>query len=208
MAAVEPEAAAVILAGGSSRRFGRDKASEPLAGVPLLQRVVDRFDCLIEEIIVVRRPGQVLPTLSQNVRVVVDAFRGSGPLGGLYTGLTAATAGPIVAVACDMPLLQAALIRALLDRARDKGCAVPVAAGQLQPLCAAYSRSAIAPMRRRLESGRLKLTDLFDDLTPYFMLEEEWRTLDPAGLSFLNINTAEDFSRAAALVGAEARVSR
>lgn len=201
-------AAAVILAGGLSTRFGRDKASEPLGGVPLLQRVIDRFAGLVDEIIVVCRTGQLLPALTRHVRVIVDASPGSGPLGGLFTGLAACNAHLVVAVACDMPLLQPDLIRALLDRGRDRGCAVPVARGQAQPLCAVYSKSALEPMRRRIESGRLKLTDLLEDLDPYIMSEGEWLPLDAAGLSFLNLNTPKDFARAASLLEAEERVSR
>jgi molybdopterin-guanine dinucleotide biosynthesis protein A len=61
----------IILAGGRSRRLGRDKASTPLLGVPLLQRTAARLADLVDEVVVVRRPGQPLPPVQIGSPVAV-----------------------------------------------------------------------------------------------------------------------------------------
>jgi molybdopterin-guanine dinucleotide biosynthesis protein A len=201
-AMVESRAAAIVLAGGKSTRLGRDKASEPLLGVPLLQRVLDRLMGVVSEFVVVTAPGQVLPELTSPARltVVEDVYPGAGPLGGLFTGLRAVSEDVALAVACDMPLVAPELARLLLSLIPGHDAVVPVADGAPQPLCAAYSRSCLGPMQRRIEARKLKLTDLLDDLDVVHVAPEAWRALDAEGLSFLNVNREEDLARAEALL--------
>jgi molybdopterin-guanine dinucleotide biosynthesis protein A len=208
-AMVESRAAAIVLAGGKSRRLGRDKASEPLLGVPLLQRVLDRLSGVVSEFVVVTAPGQVLPELTSPARltVVEDVYPGAGPLGGLFTGLRAVSEDVALAVACDMPLVAPELAHLLLSLIPGHDAVVPVADGRLQPLCAAYARSCIEPMQRRLDAGELKLTALLDDLDVVEVPPEAWRPLDSEGLSFLNVNREEDLARAEALLGGAARLT-
>ena len=53
--------AAIVLAGGRSSRFGRDKLVEPIAGRPMLDHVIDRLRPMVADIVVVvssdARPG-------------------------------------------------------------------------------------------------------------------------------------------------------
>src|SRR5689334_13502332 len=97
---------AIILAGGKSTRLGRDKASELLLGVSMLQRVVSRVEALASEVVIVRAAGQTLAALTASVpvRVVEDALAEKGPLGGIYSGLRAIDMPLAITVACDMPL--------------------------------------------------------------------------------------------------------
>src|SRR4051794_7134934 len=103
---------AIVLAGGRSTRLGRDKASEILLGRTMVQRAVDRVAALVHEVTIVRAPQQILPDTMTDVpiQVVEDAYPGSGPLGGIYTGLRATRMERCLAVACDMPLLSPGLI--------------------------------------------------------------------------------------------------
>ena len=74
----------IILAGGESRRFGRDKTSVVLGGETLLERAVRRLSSLGEEVIIVRGAGQVGSTSLPGTREVEDIHEGKGPLGGIY----------------------------------------------------------------------------------------------------------------------------
>src|SRR6476620_3919506 len=96
---------AIILAGGRSTRLGRDKASQPLLGVPLLQRVVSGVEGLVNQIVVVRAGGQELPEVktSASLRVVEDVHADSGPLAGIHAGLSAISTTWALTVACDLP---------------------------------------------------------------------------------------------------------
>ena len=198
-------AAAIVLAGGKSTRLGRDKASEVLFGRPLLQHVLDRFAGLVDEYAVVRARGQILPPINtQGVKVVEDLYPETGPLGGMYTGLSAVDAPFGVVVACDMPLLQPRLIEELLRLAPGHDLVVPVSEESPQPLCAVYSKACLEPMRRQLEAGSFKITGFFGHLKPLYLQPEDWRPFDPQGLSFQNLNREEDLQRAKALLQAEA----
>jgi molybdenum cofactor guanylyltransferase len=190
--------AAIILAGGRSTRLGRDKASEPLLGRPLLQWVVDRVQPLTAEIVIVRAKGQQLQLIeaAAHLTVVRDAFPGSGPLGGLFTGLQAMRSGSALAVACDMPLLQTPLLAELLRLALEHEAVVPVQDGLPQPLCAAYRKACLPAVHRHLVAGELKLTSFLDKVATHYVASNVWSRLDPEGLSFLNINTDEDLDRA------------
>jgi molybdenum cofactor guanylyltransferase len=200
------EVSAVVLAGGLSRRLGQDKASALLGGVPLLQHVLDRLEGLAADVSVVCRPGQDLPSLGgKEVTVVFDRYTGAGPLGGLYTGLETARHERVIAVGCDTPFVSAALLRHLLERVSGHDAAVPFVSSRPQPLCAVYAKAILGAVRTRIEAEKLRLTDILDDLDAYFMPEDEWRTLDPDGLSFMNLNTAADFEQASKLLASQTR---
>jgi molybdopterin-guanine dinucleotide biosynthesis protein A len=195
------QAAAIVLAGGKSTRLGRDKAGEPLLGVPLLQRVLDRFEGLVTERVVVKARGQTLPPLTtEGVQVVDDLYPGTGPLGGVYTGLSAIASPFALATGCDMPMLQPLLLAEMLRLAPGRDAVVPVYEGVPQPLCAVYAHACLGPMRRRLEAGALRLASVLESLQPLYLQPAEWRDFDPAGVSFLNVNSEEALKRAAELL--------
>jgi molybdopterin-guanine dinucleotide biosynthesis protein A len=198
-----PELAALVLAGGRSTRFGRDKASELLLGRPLLQHVIDRVSPLVGEIVIVSAPGQSLPSLSTSLplRIAEDLYPGSGPLGGIFTGLNATAATYCLAVACDMPLLSQPLLRELLGRAPGCDVVMPVLAYP-EPLHAVYGRACIEPIRERLDAGQLKITNFLGAVKVCYMREDECRALDPELRSFMNANTEADLTRVRELLEA------
>lgn len=191
----ESSVGAIVLAGGRSTRLGRDKASELLLGRPLLQHVVDRVGEVASEIVVVAAPGQMLPAVEAAVpmTVAIDAYPGSGPLGGIYTGLVAARAAFSIAVACDMPLLSPTLLAALVARATGVDVVMPVLTYP-EPLHAVYGRGCIEPIRERLESGQLKITNFLGAVRVRYVREDECRAVDRELRSFLNVNTEEDLA--------------
>jgi molybdopterin-guanine dinucleotide biosynthesis protein A len=196
----------IILAGGKSTRLGRDKASEVLGGRTLLQRAVDACVGVASRYVIVKARAQALPALSVSAPVdrVEDAYPETGPLGGIYTGLTAlvaaAEAGPALVLACDLPLLQPALLRALLRLAPGQDAVVPVRDGLPEPLCGVYSTRCTEAAKRLLDAGAYRVAGLVDAVEARYVQEEEWRQWDAEGLSFLNVNREEDLARARALL--------
>ena len=141
------QASGVIMAGGVSRRLGRDKALEVVGGKTLIGRVVDTLTPLTTEVVaVVNRPEQAAAMpLPGHVRVVTDRYPGGGSLGGIFTGLCASAAPWSLVVACDMPFLNAGLLRYLLELTADVDAVVPRLGGRPEPLHALYSKACIAP---------------------------------------------------------------
>ncbi len=131
---------------------------------------------------------------------VEDLFPESGPLGGIYTGLEAISAPYGVVVACDMPLLQPALLRKLLCLGSKHNLVVPVNDDRPEPLCAVYARACIEPLRSRLEAGDFRVTSFVEAAGAHFLRPEEWRPFDAGGLSFKNLNRQSDLQSIEALL--------
>ena len=194
----------IVLAGGRSRRLGRDKAVEPLGGKPLLRRVVDRLADVVDETVVIvadTEQAERIP-LPGSTRVVVDAYPDCGSLGGIFTGLMAASGDWGLVVACDMPFLDRRLLRHILDRRGDRDAVVPVLDGRPEPTHAAYSKACLPHIERRLRARELKIAGFFDDVRVRLVPEAEIDAIDPDRLSFLNVNTPDDLRRALELVEA------
>jgi molybdopterin-guanine dinucleotide biosynthesis protein A len=205
--------ASVILAGGRSSRFGRDKVVEPLLGLPMLQRVIDAVARPGETCVIVQATASPIEMLESpsDLLWAEDSYPGYGPLGGLYTGLqealvadTGPHAGYALAVAADMPLLQPALLEELRRLAPGHDAVVPLNdAGLPEPLCAVYGRTCIEAIRGRLEADELKVASFLNQVSTLYVQPEAWRRFDPEGRSFLNVNRVEDLHRAEELLRAE-----
>ncbi|MGH2589524.1 MAG: molybdenum cofactor guanylyltransferase, partial [Actinomycetota bacterium] len=114
-----PEATGVVLAGGRSTRFGRDKLAEPYLGMPLLHHAVLRLAEVCGDVVVVVAPDAVDPALPVGVpvRVARDATEGEGPLAGVYAGLLAVTTDVALVAGGDMPDLQTPVLLEMLGDA-------------------------------------------------------------------------------------------
>ena len=103
----------IVLAGGRSSRFGRDKLAEPLDGRPLLHHAIDAVRPIAAEIIVVAAPD-ASPALPPDVTLVHDAVAFEGPLAGLLAGLAAARSPTVLVVGGDMPALSVAVLESMV----------------------------------------------------------------------------------------------
>jgi molybdenum cofactor guanylyltransferase len=199
-----PRVSGVILAGGESRRLGRDKALERIDGRALIQRVVETIAPLTAEVIaVVASPeqGAALP-LPPWVRVVSDRYPGCGSLGGIYSGLAVSREPWILVVACDMPFLNPTLLRCLMAGRRGLDAVVPYLEGQPEPLHALYSKTCLAPIERMLRAGQLKIAPLFEAVRVRYVDERTIDRIDPGRRSFFNVNSPADLEVARGLVRA------
>ncbi len=193
------KATGVILAGGESRRMGQNKALMRLGDETLISRTLKRLQIVTDETIVIANSAHLYSKL--NVRVYEDLIPKSGALGGVYTGLTHAVNNSVLCVACDMPLLQPKLLSYLLSVLGEHDAVVPYTREMegsnpmLQTLCAVYSRRCNGVIRQMLEEGELRLHALSDRIKVRRVPPGEWRKFDPDGLSFVNVNTREDFER-------------
>jgi len=194
--------AGVVLAGGYATRFGdRDKAVADLAGLPMVRRTVDRVAAATDAVVVNCRREQV-PALRDalagrdDVVLAPDPTPDRGPLAGIATGLAVldtATVEYAAVVACDMPLVDPALLAHLFDRAAGHDAAlVRTDDGWFQPTQAVYRveamRKACADALAGSEHPRI-LTAL-DDLDRVVVGEAEVASV-AAMRSLTDVNTAE-----------------
>jgi molybdopterin-guanine dinucleotide biosynthesis protein A len=174
---------------------------EKIDGRTLLQRVIESLSLLGGEIIVVIAKDQPEPiSSSMTTKVIVDIYAGKSAMGGIYTGLVASNSPYSLVVGCDMPLLNSALLRYLIQLAPGFDAVIPMVDGNMEALHAVYSKNCLAAIEHQLEQGNLKVIDLPSQLKVRFVEEEEINRFDPEHLSFFNINTQADLKRAKALL--------
>ena len=137
----------IVLAGGASRRMGRDKAFLDLDGRPLIEVVIERIAQVCAEVLVVA--GDARPYAGLGVPVVEDRFRGVGVLGGLHAGLEAA----VVGAATEPPVFAAAPSKTASHGPSLHTTASSVTAEPGQP-AAHGSRWNIQCLSRRGNEGR------------------------------------------------------
>jgi molybdopterin-guanine dinucleotide biosynthesis protein A len=183
----------VILAGGSSRRMGRDKGSLPIDGRASLQRVAEAVSGVCAELVIASGPNPRLSLPGLRPIWVPDPPGTSGPLAGIVAGLQAASNQAVLVVACDMPLLRPEVLVDLLDLAHDCDAVIPRLAGTPQPLHAAYSRDCLSTARALLSLGARSLGELLARLRVRYVDDRHYRGLDPEGLSWFNMNTPDDY---------------
>ena len=185
-----PTRGAVVLAGGRSTRMGRDKATLPFGETTLLERVVRTLSGVVDEVVVVARRGQTLPTLSapKPVRIVHDETEDLGPLGGLAPGLSALSAPVAFASSCDVPFLSPAVVRMLFVALGDRDVAIAQAEGRLHPLCAVYRTSTAEAMRSLVAEGKRRPVDLLARVPYVVVPESALRAADPELRSLDNLN--------------------
>ena len=188
----------VILVGGKSRRYGRNKAMELFQGERLIDRRVRKIRALFPKVLVITNEPELY--LHLDVTVVRDVIPGQGPLGGIYTGLLFAQGETVFVTACDMPFVQPALIRRMVQLAGDYDVVVPQKKEGLEPLHAIYSPRCLAHTKKMLDRGELQVISFFPAVKVFRISSDEIGQLDPQGLSFFNINTPEDMRRAGELL--------
>jgi molybdopterin-guanine dinucleotide biosynthesis protein A len=181
-----------VLAGGRSRRMGAAKARIALGGAPLIARPLAAARAAGLEAVVVAKPGSDLPPL--DVPVWLEPATPAHPLCGLVAALAH---GPVVAVACDQPWLEPALLAAL---AAHDGPAVGVVAHRLEPFPGRYDRSQLPVLREALAAEASlgatleRLAPARIDLAPFG---------DPVRL-VASLNTPEELAAAERELGVQA----
>ena len=191
MSATTKAMTALLLAGGKSRRMGQDKRFLEIGGRTLLERAVSVLEPLFAEVLlVVATPDARLA--SERYRVVTDLVPGCAAVGGLFTGLSLAAHPAVFVAACDMPLLNPALIERMAALEPEADIVMAKLATGLQPMHARYGRACLPHVERMVRSGRLKLQDLVEEqlLRVRLMPEAEFQEIEL--LSFMNVNTPAD----------------
>ena len=155
--------AGYVLAGGASRRMGRDKALLADGGEPLLLRVAEVVTAAAGSCAVVAPAGRYE---GLGVPVLGDLWPGEGPLGGILTALGSGEAEWNLIVAVDMPFLEKDFLRMLLDEARLAGrsLAPEHADGGLEPLCGVYHSGDVGKLRAFFEAGGRRVKDALREI--------------------------------------------
>ena len=183
----------VILAGGASSRMGSNKALLPSRGGRFIEAIHRQMTSLFRDVLIVTNTPEAFEFLP--CRMVPDLVPGMGALSGIHSGLRHSGAPHVFVVGCDMPYLDAGLVRHIASLAGESTVVVPESDRGLEPLHALYGRDALGPIEDALRSGKGRILSLFDNVRVRKLGREEVARFDPTFRSFRNINTPEEYYR-------------
>lgn len=191
----------VILAGGASRRMGRDKALLDLGGRPLIAVVAERLRAVVGEVIICADQVERYAPFAD--RCVPDVYPGVGTLGGLHAGLAAAAHEWAIVVGCDMPFIRPALLAWFVAAAANSDLAIlRHPDGRVEPLHAVYHRRCLSAIEAAIVAGERRADAFHAGLRVRYVSPEELAPLDPNLWSFRNLNTPEEWRTAQGDLGA------
>ncbi len=150
----------IILAGGKSRRMGRDKALLSYGNTSFLQRAVDLLIPFCNEIFISISDKTYLPENSR-IHTIKDLFPEAGPLGGIYSALQQIHSEKAIVIPVDMPLLNREVLEKLLaEDQSDKDIVLFTVGKRLQPFPGLYARALSDSIGSQIRKGNLKMYDL------------------------------------------------
>jgi molybdopterin-guanine dinucleotide biosynthesis protein A len=180
----------LVLAGGESRRMGRDKALLVRDGHSQLAHIAALLEGITERVYVSSRQDQQDDPERSRFENIVDRYEGIGPIAGILSAMDAYPDANWLVVACDLPNIDEATLSFLIENSRTKQ---PFTAfrsnydGLPEPLCALYRCASDAIIRRFVEDGIVcprKILIRSDTL----LLEQ------PNPVALDNINTPDDLA--------------
>ena len=185
-----PSFSAVLLAGGASKRMGRDKAQLPIgdSGQLLWQRQWAVLEELAPDEIFWSGPRPQGPA---HARIIEDVVKGAGPLAGISACLEVLRSDLLVVLAVDLPQMNAPFLRSLLARSA-KGCGAVAQHGDFfEPLAAFYPKELHALAREHLAQRRYALQDFIREAAQRSAMATISLSEADAPL-FRNVNTPSD----------------
>jgi molybdenum cofactor guanylyltransferase len=185
---------ALILAGGENKRMPVTKGFLKLNGKTIIESNIELLRGICERIIVSTNNPEFY--FSFGALLVGDVIVGRGPMTGIFSTLTGPEVSEVFVTACDMPFINGILVKYMIDRWDTRWDAmVPIFESKPQPLLGIYSKKLLEKMEDSIMSGIRGLREFLKKVNVLYIGEEEVRSIDREGRSFVNINTLEDFQR-------------
>lgn len=206
---------AIVLAGGSSSRFGRDKGVLELGKKPLIRHVTDAVEPIVDEIIVVTssedRIKKYEKIVDQRVRFVIDQCELQGPLIGALTGFEKASGKYALLLPFDTPFVSRDVIQLLFELCLHRSAAVPRWPNQqIEPLYAVYqTKVALAAAKIAVSEGNLNVRSMIEKMPSVrYISTIVIDQIDPDLRGFFNINTELDLRKAVSMISTKSVAKR
>lgn len=188
----------LVLAGGMSSRMGRDKWLLEYHDGPHAAYLHGLLATILERAFISVRPSQAREQGLASMPLLVDAYEGLGPLGGMLTAMTTYPEAAWLVLACDLPFVEAATIARLISQRTPLRFATAYRSssdGGPEPLCAIYEPKALLPLRDLADRGHAGPRTM--------LLDNRVGLLDAADeLELLNVNHPEEHGKALDLLRA------
>jgi molybdopterin-guanine dinucleotide biosynthesis protein A len=195
------EMTGAILAGGRSRRMGRDKATLPFRNKPLIAYVHEIVKQVLTEVFVISKHHAAIEGIESPI--LKDITPREGSLVGVASALLYATSDYVFVFGGDMPFLRKEAIIHMMNQVHGEDIVIPRTDAGYEPLHAVYRRSCLSHMLRAIDRDRIKITDLLPFLSVK-VIEEPALFLNKGVSIFTNVNTEEDLLLAERLISERA----
>ncbi len=181
-----------VLAGGQSKRMGQDKAFLDVGGRRVIERVLATVSPLTDDLFISTNSAEQYAEFG--LRLVPDFYPDKAALGGIYSVIHAARYDSVLVVACDMPFLNADLLKYLIELAPLADVIAPVIEPpQPETLHAVYSKRCLPAIETRLLANKLRVIGFFDEVSVRYVDRAEIARFDPHFYSFVNMNTPSEW---------------
>ena len=185
--------AAVVLAGGRSRRMGFDKLELVVDGQSLLESVIDRFSEAFDDVFLSLADKEKYPGIK--ARRIVDVLPGAGPLSGLHAALRILPDDGVFLVAADLPYACPKTAKRLIELCGKKeACIIRLPDGNLEPLFGYYRKTLLPICEENIKSGDYRMSAVINQADTLFVAPQELGALWDERL-ILNINYPEDYKK-------------
>ncbi|MBN1237832.1 MAG: NTP transferase domain-containing protein [Gammaproteobacteria bacterium] len=154
--ATAPKLTGLVLAGGASRRMGRDKGALDYGGEPQVRRAWRLLASVCGEAFVSTNAARAAAPPYRDLPLILDPEDYTGPAAGLLAAWARRPDSAWLALAVDMPLVDRALLAVLVEGRDPQAIATCFRHddGTLEPLCTIWEPSARAPLQAEIEAGR------------------------------------------------------
>lgn len=181
----------IVLAGGKSFRMGSDKGIVNLNGKKFIEHILEAVLPNVNEVLIIANNDNYN---NLGYKVIKDKIKDCGPLGGIYTGLMNSQTENNIVVSCDIPFINSDLIKYIIENTSNADITVPVYKGNIEPLCAVYTKRTADQIYNLIMNKDLKIQNILK----YFITKEIFITKMQEFYNdklFVNINTPEELEQ-------------
>ncbi len=184
----------LILTGGKSSRLGREKAFINYHGKPQVMYLYDLLQSLGLEVFISCNPDQVT-SFQHTDRLLVDKREFIGPMGGIFTAMSAYPDSDWLVVACDMPMISKKTLQYLLDHDEGQGIVTYKSRKKAFPevLLTIYKKEIFPAIHKAVENKNYSLQRLLKEAETRFIVPKDELTL-------MNVNTTGDLTKISQLI--------
>lgn len=190
-----------ILAGGHSRRMGRNKALISVGGKSILARVIDSLSHLSDDLYLVTNTPETYQTF--NLPMVSDIIPNMAALGGIFTAISYAKHAWVFVVACDMPMLNSRVINGMATYRQGVDIVTPCWDKHPDALHSFYAKSCLPAIENQLGTKQLKAIGYFNEMKVRYLSTSELQQYAGNSNFLMNINTPEDLARVEKILESE-----
>jgi molybdopterin-guanine dinucleotide biosynthesis protein A len=194
----------VLLAGGRSKRMGRDKAFLQYNGKTFLRNILEKLDKFSSQIIIsinrdIEDYRNEIVGLEHKIKFVKDKDRYEGPLNAIVSCSPYIENNYIFLSTCDTPLINVELIfylyKKLKENEKNVDCLIPVINGKYQPLNTFYLKKTLKLAEESYLQGNKSLFSWIDKLKKMYIYDNELSKFDKNLLTYFSINTPELYKK-------------